>query len=167
MASVSSVSSSIPKQSEVQAVYGKPGPAVENQLVMINFPFSFRIDWNLRQRTKRIRVHKLAAPQLEKALNEVFNHYGEEKWRELGIDRFAGSYNHRKMRGGNKWSMYAYGCAVDFYAGPNGLRTRCPDALFCKPDYKAFLDIMEANQWLPALRLWGADGMHFQRARLG
>ena len=158
--------SGIPSQSEVESVYGKPGAAIERQLVLLQFPFKFRLDFNLRQRTNKVRVHKLGAPQLEKALIEVFNHYGEARWRELGLDRYAGAYNHRKMRGGNKWSMHAYGCAIDFYAEPNGLRTRCPHALFCGAEYQPFLDIMEANEWLPALRLWGADGMHFQRATL-
>jgi len=82
------------------------------------------------------------------------------------VDRFAGSYNPRKMRGGSQYSMHAYGCALDFYAAPNGLRMRCPDALFCGPQYKPFLDIMEKHGLLPAIRLWGADAMHFQMARL-
>jgi hypothetical protein len=86
--------------------------------------------------------------------------------RGTGIDRYAGAYTHRKMRGGSNWSMHAFGCAIDFYAEPNGLRTRCPQDLFCGSDYKDFLDIMEAHEWLPAIRLWGADAMHFQRARI-
>lgn len=156
----------IPRQSEVGQVYGTPGPDIENKLVMIRLPFTLRIDWNLRQSTNKIRAHRLAAPQLEKALIEVHNHYGPQRKKDLGIDRYAGAYVHRRMRGSSSWSMHAYGCAIDFFAGPNGLRTRCPQALFCKPEYQPFLDIMEANEWLPALRLWGADGMHFQRARL-
>ncbi|SFT33078.1 peptidoglycan-binding protein [Sedimentitalea nanhaiensis] len=156
----------IPKQNTVGTVYGTPGPAIEAQLVRLEFPFDFRIDWNLRQKTNKIRVHKDCAPQLEKALTEIRNHYGEARWRGLGLDRYAGAYNHRKMRGSNNWSMHAYGCAIDFFAAPNGLRTRCPGALFCGAEYKDFLDIMEANEWLPAIRLWGKDAMHFQRARL-
>jgi peptidoglycan hydrolase-like protein with peptidoglycan-binding domain len=158
--------SSIPRQSEVDTVYGKPGPQIESRLVTIELPFKLRIDWNLRQSTNKIRVHRDCAPQLKKALIEVREHYGEARMKELGIDRYMGAYNHRKMRGGNRWSMHAYGCAIDFFAEPNGLRTPCPQALFCGPDYKDFLDIMEANEWLPAIRLWGKDAMHFQRARL-
>lgn len=160
-------SGDIPKQSQVEAVYGKPGPQIKSRLTQIVLPFKLRIDFNLRQRTNKISVHRDCAPQLERALIAVRDHYGPEEMERLGIDRYAGAYNHRKMRGGSKWSMHAYGCAIDFYAAPNGLRTKCPEALFCKPEYKPFLDIMEKNEWLPAIRLWGKDAMHFQRARLG
>ncbi|WP_299845858.1 peptidoglycan-binding protein [uncultured Roseovarius sp.] len=159
-------SSDIPHQNDVAAVYGRPGPDIESKLVTIELPFSLKIDWNLRKSTRRIRVHRLAAKQLETALIAVRDHYGAQVMADLGIDRYAGAYNHRRMRGGSKWSMHAYGCAIDFYAQPNGLRTRCPQALFCGDEYQPFLDIMEANEWLPALRLWGADAMHFQRAHL-
>lgn len=156
----------IPKQRDVGTVYGTPGSDIKSKLLTVELPFQLRIDWNLRQKTNKVTVHRDCAPQLVKALTEVRDHYGEARWQELGIDRYAGAYNHRKMRGSNNWSMHAYGCAIDFYAEPNGLRTKCPQALFCGNDYKDFLDIMEANEWLPAIRLWGKDAMHFQRARL-
>lgn len=155
----------LPRQSEVRQYYGDPANMRSN-LVTIELPFKLRIDYNLRQSTNRITVHKRCADSLKAALVEVHEHYGAEKMRELGIDRYAGAYNKRKMRGGSKWSMHAYGCAIDFYARPNGLRERCPRALFCSAEYKPFLDIMEKHGWLPAIRLWGADAMHFQAARL-
>lgn len=157
---------SIPMQSAGGAVYGDPDTQIEARLVTIRLPFKLRIDWNLHQRTNKIRVHKDAAPGLEAALIEVRDHYGDDKMKELGIDRYTGAYNKRKMRGLPNWSMHAYGCAIDFFAAPNGLRTKCPDALFCGAAYKPFLDIMESHEWLPAIRLWGKDAMHFQRARL-
>lgn len=157
----------IPRQREVADYYGQPGTAeIERQLTTIVLPFDLRIDWNLDQTTRKIRLHQRAAPSLKAALIAVHEHYGMAEMRRLGIDRYAGAYNPRRMRGGTKWSMHAYGCAIDFYARPNGLRMRCPQALFCGADYKAFLDIMERHGWLPAIRLWGADAMHFQRARL-
>lgn len=156
----------IPTQSQVEAVYGTPGAEIQSRLTRVELPFSLRLDWNLRQKVSRLSVHRDCADQLKAALIAVHAHYGADGMRELGIDRYAGGYNHRKMRGGSKWSMHAYGCAVDFYAAPNGLRARCPQALFCKDAYQPFLDIMQAHEWLPALRLWGADAMHFQRARL-
>ena len=150
----------------MNSYYGVPGDAVRAQLVTLELPFSLRLDWNLRTSTNKIRVHRRAAPQLERALIAVRAHYGADGMRDLGIDRYAGAYTHRSMRSGSKWSMHAYGCAIDFYSEPNGLRTRCPQALFCGDAYQPFLDIMEANEWLPAIRLWGADAMHFQRARV-
>lgn len=156
----------IPRQADVGTFYGQPGPAIEAQLVMAELPFHLRLDWDLAKTVRRVRLHKKCAPAFVSALTEVWTEYGEKQFRALGIDRFAGAYNHRQMRGGKAWSMHAYGCAVDFYAALNGLKVRCPDALFCKPEYTDFLDIMERHGWLPAIRLWGADAMHFQMARL-
>lgn len=156
----------LPQQADVGTFYGRPGPTIEAQLTFAVLPFHLRLDWALDQTTRRVRLHKKCAPAFVAAMTEVWAAYGEQRFRALGIDRFAGAYAHRKMRGGKSWSMHAYGCAVDFYAAPNGLKVRCPDALFCKPEYKDFLDIMERHGWLPAIRLWGADAMHFQMARL-
>jgi hypothetical protein len=158
--------SDIPRQREVRTFYGRPGPEIEAQLMYADLPFALRLDWELGQSVRRLRLHKKCAPAAVTALTAVRDHYGMAKMSELGIDRYAGGYNHRKMRGGKSWSMHAYGCAMDFYAAPNGLRTKCPDALFCKPEYKPFLDIMESHGWLPAIRLWGSDAMHFQMAKL-
>lgn len=156
----------LPRQAECATFYGQPGPGIEAQLIMAVLPFDLRLDWDLGTKVRKVRLHRKCAPAFTAAMTAVHAQYGPVKMRDLGIDRFAGGYNHRQMRGGTSWSMHAYGCAVDFYAGPNGLKVRCPDALFCKPEYKPFLDIMEAHGWLPAVRLWGADAMHFQMARL-
>ena len=136
----------IPRQSEVRAFYGDPETQVPGRLTQIELPFRLRIDYNLRQTTRRITVHEKVAPSLEKALIAVHDHYGRMDMEKLGIDRYAGAYNKRKMRGGSSWSMHAYGCAIDFYARPNGLRMRCPEALFCGKVYKPFLDIMEGSR---------------------
>lgn len=159
----------LPTQAQCRAVYGNPdeGEAVmQREMVFATAPLPLRLDWNLGVTTTRMRVHRKVAERLENALLETVRHYGEARWRELGLDRYAGGFMHRRMRGGTKWSMHAYGCATDWFAAPNSLRMRCPRALFCGEDYRAFLDIMETHDWLPAIRLWGADAMHFQVATL-
>jgi hypothetical protein len=166
ISAASASAANIPHQNDVDAVYGKPGPQIKSRLTIIELPFSLPLDFNMRARTRRITVHRDCAVSLKKALIEVHAHYGPDEMKRLGIERYAGAYNHRLMRGGTKFSMHAYGCAIDFYAEPNGLRMQCPQALFCGPEYQDFLDIMESNEWLPAIRLWGKDAMHFQRARL-
>lgn len=156
----------LPSQAEVASFYGRPGDQIKGRLETVSLPFKLRIDYNLRQRISRVTLHQKCAPSFVAAITEVRERYGADRMSELGIDRYAGGYNHRKMRGGSKWSMHAYGCAVDFYAAPNGLRMSCPQALFCGTEYRDFLDIMESHGWLPAIRLWGKDAMHFQQARL-
>ncbi len=154
----------LPTQAECGNYYGRPGPEIVRQLVNMPAPYSMRIDWNLYHRATTIRIHKKAAPSLEKALTAVRAHYGDALLRKLGLDRYAGAYFHRRMRGGSSWSMHAYACAIDFYAEPNGLRTRCPQALFCGPEYAEFVNIMVDNGWVSLGRAIGRDWMHFQRA---
>lgn len=155
-----------PRQVDCTKFYGAPGPAIVSQLVMIDLPFPMRIDWNLSQTSKRAQLHKKCADSALVALNKILEHYGYERLRELGLDRTAGTYNHRKMRGGTSWSMHAYGCAWDFYAAPNGLNTKAPKALFSKPEYSAWLDIWESVGWTPLGRAIDRDYMHVQAARL-
>ena len=156
-----------PKQSECAKFYGAPGSKVLlNQLKMYDLPVPMRIDWNLAQKTSRVKLHSKCGDSAILAIREVVKHYGETQWRKLGLDRNAGTYLHRKMRGGTSWSMHAYGCAWDFYAEPNGLTTRCPQALFCKEEYVAFFNIWEAHGWVPLGRAIGRDFMHVQAARL-
>lgn len=111
-------------------------------------------------------IHEKCADSAERALREIAKNYTLPTLQRLGLDRFAGSYNHRKMRGGDSWSMHAYGCAIDFYAAPNGLRTPCPTALFCGEEYKTFFDIWEAEGWTSLGRAINRDWMHIQAARL-
>lgn len=160
------VASDFPKQSGCDAYYGKPGPEVERQLVMVDLPFTMRLDWNLRKDVKRAQLHRRCADSAKAALREILRSYGEGELRRLGLDRNAGTYNPRRMRGGTAWSMHAYGCAWDFYAAPNGLTTRCPQALFCGSEYRKFFDIWEAHGWISLGRAIGRDWMHVQAARL-
>lgn len=157
----------LPRQSECADVYGPPGEAIRPRLVTAPIPVPLVLDYDLDQTVTRVTLHRRCHPAFCAALEAVRDHYGTVEMARLGLNRYAGGFNPRRMRGGTEWSMHAYGCAVDFYAAPNALRMRCPEARFCGPEYRAFLDIMESHGWLPAIRLWGADAMHFQMARLG
>lgn len=160
------IAGSFPRQVDCGAFYGAPGPAVVAQLVMIDLPFPMRLDWALGTTVKRAQLHVKCKDTAIVALNRIHEHYGYERLKELGLDRTAGTYNHRKMRGGSSWSMHSYGCAWDFYASKNGLNTRAPAALFSKPEYKAWLDIWESVGWVSLGRAIGRDYMHVQAARL-
>ncbi|QPC87153.1 M15 family peptidase [Mesorhizobium sp. NBSH29] len=155
-----------PTQAGCVEFYGNPGPDVASQLVMVEFPYEMRIDYDRSQKSTRAQLHMKCAGSAMAALVEIHRAYGIGELRRLGLDLNAGTYNHRRMRGGTAWSMHAYGCAWDFNAKPNGLTARCPDALFCGPEYKKFFDIWEAHGWVSLGRAIGRDWMHVQAARI-
>lgn len=155
-----------PLQRDCGTYYGRTEKEIKSHLVVVEPPYTMRLDYDLKTRARTIRLHAKAAPSAEQALRMALNEYGYERLKTLGLDRYAGAYFWRKMRGGKSLSMHAYGCAIDFYAEPNGLNTRCPDALFCGAEYKAWFDIWEACGWISLGRVIGRDWMHVQRARL-
>ena len=161
----------LPRQRECRTYYGSPGAhhgTVRDRLQTIELTFPLRLSWDLATTTRKMTVHRLCAPHLKRAMEQVYFEYGSERFVSLGLDIYAGGYNPRKMRGKpGQWSMHAYGCAIDLHPEGNELDTPADRALFGQPVYERFLDIMESNGWLPAIRLWGADAMHFQMARTG
>lgn len=100
--------------------YGTPGPDIERQLVDVVPPFQMYYDG---KPIKRIRFHRKAAGALSAALAEIWDYYGrnQKKIDALGISKYAGAYNPRKVRGSaTKWSNHAYGAAIDLNAAENG-----------------------------------------------
>lgn len=107
-------------QAALLRFYGTPGPDIDRQLVDVVPPFQMYYDG---QPIKRIRFHRKAASALAAALKEIWEHYGhdQKKIDALGISKFAGAYNPRKVRGSaTKWSNHAYGAAIDLNAEENG-----------------------------------------------
>ncbi|EAQ34065.1 hypothetical protein NB311A_06688 [Nitrobacter sp. Nb-311A] len=108
-------------QADLLAFYGTPGPDVERQLVNVVPPFQMYYDG---KPISRIRFHRKAAGALKAALDEIWEYYGRDQRRidALGISKYAGTYNPRKVRGSaTKWSNHAYGAAIDLNAAENGL----------------------------------------------
>lgn len=163
---VNRIETRFPKQQNVVAFYGQPGIEIEHQLEYADAPYKLRIDYDLSKTRNRLRLHSKCIESAILAMEDIAKEYSATERVAYGIDRFAGDYFHRKMRGGTSWSMHAYGCAIDWYAAPNGLTTRCPQALFCKPEYKTFFDIWESHGWVSLGRAIGRDWMHVQAAGL-
>ena len=107
-------------------------------------------------------VHKAARAGLESAYAQIQKEYGLDKMWDLGLNTSSGTYYPRAKRNGTNPSIHSWGVAIDICAGSNGLDTKCPSALFCKQEYKRFIDIMEAYGWYSLGRSWGQDYMHFQ-----
>lgn len=168
------VKGSFPTQAQCAAFYGTPGlpgsaaeKAMSAKLVYIEFPISMRVDFDLSQSTKKTRFHQKCAASAQSAYEEAVKAYGEKRFRELGLDRFAGAYMPRLMRGSTKtFSMHAYGCTHDTYAAPNGLNVHKPKALFSGSDYVQWFNIWEGHGWTSLGRAIDRDYMHIQAASL-
>lgn len=132
----------------------------------VRLPFPFVIAWDTSQRITRISCHEKVAPALTRIYARAAAHYGEKRFRQLGLDRFGGCYNFRKMRGGSRLSTHAWGIAVDHDPERNQLKWGRDRASLASPDCEAFWQIVEAEGAVSLGRARNFDWMHFQFARL-
>lgn len=110
-------------QADLIRFYGAPGPEVEAQLVRVVPPFQMYYDG---KPISFIKFHRKAADALKAALDEIWEHYGRDQRKidALGISKYAGAYNPRKIRGSaTRWSNHAFGAAIDLDAERNGFNT--------------------------------------------
>lgn len=154
-----------PAQSGVQGVFGPPGNP-KCTAGRAKLPFAFRIAWDLDQKVTQFSCHELVAEALTQIFSETAAAYGEQKFRALGLDLFGGCYNLRQMRGGNSYSMHAWGIAVDLDPERNQLKWGRDRAEFAKPEYDAFWDVVESHGAVSLGRKANYDWMHFQFARI-
>ena len=106
---------------------------------------------------KSVNVHRKCADSLHRVLVDISTR--DCAW---VLGEYAGIYNHRPMRGGTRWSLHAYGAAIDLAPGANSLNTHWPTRANMP------LEVMECfarEGWLPAGAFWSRDAMHFQATR--
>lgn len=151
-----------PRQSAAASFYGRHG----KRQMKISLPYTMRIAWNMSQRIDSMTCHERVALPMTRIFTQTLAHYGEDKVRELGLDLFGGCLNVRQMRGGNRWSMHAWGIAVDIDPARNQLHWGRDRAELAKPVYEPFWRIVEAQGAVSLGRLKNFDWMHFQFARL-
>ena len=169
-----------PKQSEADAFYGNPrrhGAATVAQdwyrsnIVMISAPFAMR----MIKPVLKFPVHKKCAEATRSWLDDVWKNAGRDQRviDDWGMNVFSGSYCFRTMRGLQRLSMHAYGCALDFDAPRNSLHDRTPHFVMLRHEV--------VEPFLKLGGVWGgdwngdgstaderrADGMHFQFAHMG
>lgn len=173
---------------EIVKVYGNPGSGSTpsalwqaNNLVQVDLPYYMRASWGGGELINKITVHRHCAADIRAIFVEIYNsvrvsvkrekgfnlsseEYDEltaAKLKELGLDRFGGTYNHRKKRGSDKLSTHAWGIAIDIDPARNAMGDTTPSM----PGF--VVDIFERYGWLWGGRWKGkqCDGMHFQRAR--
>lgn len=154
-----------PRQKDMNQFYGLPGnPDATAGTVVL--PAPMRIAWDLTKKINTFKCHKKVVVPMTEIFRKTIEHYGEEKWRELGLDLFGGCYNNRPMRGGSRPSTHAYGIAVDIDPAHNRLRWDARKARLARKEYKPFWEIVESEGAISLGRQRDFDWMHFQFARL-
>ena len=154
----------VPTQAQVRSgtsVYGPPGR--EDNLMNVTPPYTLYYEGAA---VRSIRVHRLVAQRVQAALRAVLEHYGEARIRELGLDRYSGSYNYRSTSSGSSLSMHAWGIALDFDAENNTYSMHRPEARFSGHEYVAWWEAWEAQGAVSLGRERDYDWMHVQFARL-
>lgn len=141
--------------------FGRAG--CEGDLVSLVPPYPLKYEGKV---VRSIRVHKLIAPHVEAALQEVLEHYGQAEITRLGLDQYGGSYNYRATSAGSALSMHAWGVALDFAPETNALRMSAPAATLSHPDCAAWWQIWERHGAVSLGRERDYDWMHLQFARL-
>lgn len=148
----------IQTQKNMFKVFGTPGRG----MTTVKCPYELELSWDRKAKLNKFACHALVHDSLSGILNDVYNHYGKNKIIELGLNRFGGCVNVRKKRGGSSWSIHAWGAAVDFWPEKNWLTWDHTRAVFAKPEYEAFFDIVEAHGWSSLGRHADFDWMHIQ-----
>ena len=152
-----------PKQSEMDAFFGKPG----TNLTTVHFPFPMDLSWDRNTQVHRTSCNVRVKESLQRVLAAVKEAYTWEEIQRLRLNSFGGCYNLRRMHGGTRWSTHAYGAALDFDTLNNALRMNGTQATFAKPAYKKWWKCWEDEGWLSLGRARDFDWMHVQAARLG
>ena len=154
-----------PRQAGCTQYYGLPGNP-DCTAGVVNLPAPMRIAWDLDERIKTFRCHKLVEKHMEAIFIQTVAHYGEDEWRRLGLDIFGGCYNLRAMRGGTAYSMHSWGIAVDIDPEHNQLKWNKKKAKLAEGQYEPFWKIVESIGATSLGRVRDFDWMHFQFASL-
>lgn len=149
-------------EAALRAFYGEPG---DPPLVRIAAPYPLRLSWDLGTTVSRISCHPEVAGSLERVLAGALDHYGPDAVRDLRLDRYGGSFDPRRKRGGTSWSTHAWGIALDFDPERNRLRWGRDLAAFARPEYDRWWQLWENEGWISLGRVANFDWMHVQAAR--
>jgi hypothetical protein len=143
---------------QLNAKYGVPNEA-GTYLTTIILPYPFLYDG---KPVSKMRCHKLVADKFLAVFNDILAHYGLEEINKLGINKYGGCFNYRKMRGGSQLSRHSWGVAIDLDPQRNLLKETSKTARFARPEYKPMIDIFYKHGFVSLGREKNYDWMHFE-----
>jgi hypothetical protein len=143
---------------QLNTKYGVPNEA-GTYLTTIILPYPFLYDG---KPVSKMRCHKLVADKFLAVFNDILAHYGLEEINKLGINKYGGCFNYRKMRGGSQLSRHSWGVAIDLDPQRNLLKETSATARFARPEYKPMIDIFYKHGFVSLGREKNYDWMHFE-----
>ena len=143
---------------QLNAKYGVPNEQ-GTYLTTIVLPYPFLYDG---KPVSKMRCHKLVADKFLAVFNDILAHYGLAEIQRLGIDKYGGCFNYRKMRGGTQLSRHSWGVAIDLDPQRNLLKETSATARFARPEYKPMIDIFYKHGFVSLGREKNYDWMHFE-----
>ena len=151
-----------PLQKDCVSFYGKMGTKQSK----CNLLFPMKLAWDKGSKLTSFSCHEKIADSMERVWQNVFDHYGYEKIKELGLDLFGGCLNVRKMRGGSSWSVHSWGIAIDIDPDRNALKTSWKNSQMSKPEYKKYHEFFYNEGAINLGIERDYDSMHTQYSRL-
>ena len=143
---------------QLNAKYGVPNEQ-GTYLTTIVLPYPFVYDG---KPVSKMRCHKLVADKFLAVFNDILAHYGLTEIQRLGIDKYGGCFNYRKMRGGTQLSRHSWGVAIDLDPQRNLLKEPSATARFARPEYKPMIDIFYKHGFVSLGREKNYEWMHFE-----
>ncbi len=147
-------------EEELNEFYGEVG----HHQKRVRLPYKMRLAWDLSKYISSMTVHEKVADDVQGIFEDVQKHYGIGEVRRLGLDLFGGSLAVRKIRGGTRHSTHSWGIAIDMNPAQNRLKYHKPKALFSRPEYTKYFDILEQHGAFSLGKHFDYDYMHFQFA---
>lgn len=148
---------------EMVDYYGHPLKDVPHLLVDVDPGFQLYYGGSP---VSSVRFHERGATILGETLNEIADTFSNKEIEELEINRYSGSYNKRKVRGGTAWSTHAFGCAIDWNAWKNRMPWGRDKALFARPEYDEWRSIWRKHGFVNLGEALNIDWMHQQLASI-
>lgn len=139
--------------------YGAPNEGGVGYLETISLPYPMVYDG---KPVNKMRCHKLVKKNFLAVFNELLSVYTYPEIVRLGIDKFGGCFNYRKMRGGTEFSRHSWGIAIDLDPQRNLLKETNKTARFARPEYAKMIDIFYKHGFVSLGREKNFDWMHFE-----
>lgn len=132
-----------------------------NQTIM-TLPYPMVLAWDKSKTITKMSCNRKVSSSFEQIFKNTLDFYGMAEIKNLGLDKFGGCLNIRKIRGGNRWSTHSWAVAVDLDPDNNRLRWNKSRARFAKPEYDKFWEFVEEVGGYSLGRNHDFDWMHFQ-----